>query len=300
MSQNDLVIANQGFPATRADINSALQALGSLSSGTTEPATTYAHMPWSDTTTGILKVRSAANDVWISIGVLDQITNTFKLLNDVETVSGVKITEALPVSLGTLGQVLTVNSGATAGEWATPTPTTISVISTTVVTSAVSSVDLTGFDATKYTSYEIELLYVIPDTFAQSLLMRTSADGGSSYDSGASDYQFAANGIDSDNQQMSSWDDAGDSIFITSNRSIGLVGTGTGEDGVCGVLRISKPDLAKTTMLTTSLTYMNRFTRLSNIQGGGMRDASTATDAVRLYFSSGNIESGTIIFRGIV
>jgi hypothetical protein len=118
MSQNDLVIANQSFPATRADINSALQALGSLNSGATEPATTYAHMPWSDTTTDILKVRSAANDAWISIGYLDQIANTFKLLDDVETVSGVKISEVIPVSLGTAGQFLAVNAGATAGEWA--------------------------------------------------------------------------------------------------------------------------------------------------------------------------------------
>ena len=77
MSQNDLVISNQSFPATRADINSALQALGSMNSGPTAPATTYANMQWYDTANNILKMRSEADDAWINIGTLDQSTNTF-------------------------------------------------------------------------------------------------------------------------------------------------------------------------------------------------------------------------------
>ena len=40
MSQNDLVIANQGFPAFRSDLNSALQALATNNSGTSAPSTT--------------------------------------------------------------------------------------------------------------------------------------------------------------------------------------------------------------------------------------------------------------------
>jgi len=77
MSQNDLVISNQTFPATRADINSALQALGTLNSGGIEPATKYANMMWYDTTANTLKMRSEANDAWISIGALNQSNNTF-------------------------------------------------------------------------------------------------------------------------------------------------------------------------------------------------------------------------------
>jgi hypothetical protein len=77
MSQNDLVIANQTFPATRADINSALQALGSLNSGPSEPSTLYANMLWYDTTYNILKMRSEADDAWIDVGTLDQSLNTF-------------------------------------------------------------------------------------------------------------------------------------------------------------------------------------------------------------------------------
>jgi len=82
MSQNDLVIANQAFPATRADITSALQALGSNNSGPSAPSTTYANMMWYDTTSNILKIRAEANDAWINIGYLDQSLDTFKILND--------------------------------------------------------------------------------------------------------------------------------------------------------------------------------------------------------------------------
>jgi len=82
MSQNDLVISNQTFPATRADITSALQALGSNNSGPSAPSTTYANMMWYDTSANILKIRTEANDAWINIGYLDQSLDTFKILND--------------------------------------------------------------------------------------------------------------------------------------------------------------------------------------------------------------------------
>ena len=91
MSQNDLVISNQAFPATRADITSALQAVGSTNSGATAPTTTYANMLWYDTTAHILKMRAEANDGWINIGYVDQTSDTFKILDDtiVATTAGV-------------------------------------------------------------------------------------------------------------------------------------------------------------------------------------------------------------------
>lgn len=77
MSQNDFNIANQGFPATRADINSALQALASNSAGTAEPSTTYAYQFWYDETNELLKMRNSDNDAWITIGTFDQVADTF-------------------------------------------------------------------------------------------------------------------------------------------------------------------------------------------------------------------------------
>ena len=75
MSQHDLTIANQGFPAFRADLNDALQALGSCQSGTSAPNPTFANQLWYDTTNNILKIRNEDNDAWISIATLDQSTD---------------------------------------------------------------------------------------------------------------------------------------------------------------------------------------------------------------------------------
>jgi hypothetical protein len=72
LSQHDLSIANQGFPAFRSDLNDALQALGSMQSGTTAPSTTYANQLWYDTTNNIVKMRNEDNDAWISLFTLDQ------------------------------------------------------------------------------------------------------------------------------------------------------------------------------------------------------------------------------------
>lgn len=76
MSQNDLSIANQGFPAFRADLNGALQALGSCNSGDTAPSTTYANQLWYDSANNILKIRNEANSAWINLMTLDQVGNT--------------------------------------------------------------------------------------------------------------------------------------------------------------------------------------------------------------------------------
>lgn len=75
MSQHDLTIANQGFPAFRSDLNAGLQALGSLQSGASAPSTTFANMLWYDTTTSILKKRNADNDAWINIATFNETTD---------------------------------------------------------------------------------------------------------------------------------------------------------------------------------------------------------------------------------
>ncbi len=63
-------LANQSGAGFRADLNLALAALISNSSGTTEPTTTFAFQFWADTTNGLLKIRNAANNAWITIGTL--------------------------------------------------------------------------------------------------------------------------------------------------------------------------------------------------------------------------------------
>ena len=75
MSQHDFNIANQLFPATRADLNNSLVALASNSSGDAEPTTTYANQWWYETDSNTLKLRNEANTAWVPICILDQGNN---------------------------------------------------------------------------------------------------------------------------------------------------------------------------------------------------------------------------------
>jgi len=83
MSQHDLNIANQGFPATRADLNNALAALASNSSGTSEPSTTYANQLWYDTSNDLLKFRNEADSAWITLAYMNQTTSEWEIRSGV-------------------------------------------------------------------------------------------------------------------------------------------------------------------------------------------------------------------------
>ena len=93
MSQNDFTIANQGFPAFRSDLNGALQALATLSAGTSAPSTTFAYQLWYDSTNDILKIRNADDDAWITLFTFNQSTDSVQ-------VSGEELVDDLTPQLG--------------------------------------------------------------------------------------------------------------------------------------------------------------------------------------------------------
>lgn len=70
MAQADGVVSNASGAIVRADINSQLAAIFTNHSGATEPTTSYAYQWWADTTTGLLKIRNAANSAWVTVGTL--------------------------------------------------------------------------------------------------------------------------------------------------------------------------------------------------------------------------------------
>jgi hypothetical protein len=105
MSQNDFNIANQGFPSFRSDLNSALQALASTSSGATAPATPYANQLWYDTSTGLLKIRNEANSAWINLfGVsTDGFVIEDKIIHSGDTNTSIRFPAADTVTVETNG-----------------------------------------------------------------------------------------------------------------------------------------------------------------------------------------------------
>jgi hypothetical protein len=81
MAQHDYIIANQSGAAFRADLNNSLAAIVSQNSGAAQPSTTYAYQWWADTTTGLLKIRNAGNNAWITLFQLDGEWATLALEN---------------------------------------------------------------------------------------------------------------------------------------------------------------------------------------------------------------------------
>jgi hypothetical protein len=109
MSQHDLTIANQGFPAFRSDLNDALQALGSLQSGTSAPSPTFANQMWYDTTNNIVKIRNEDNDAWISVLTLDQSGDLLSAIGSVTISNIVQIASAQTFTASQRGTVTTDN-----------------------------------------------------------------------------------------------------------------------------------------------------------------------------------------------
>jgi len=80
MTQHDMSIANQSFPATRGDLNDALQALASTSKGNARPSTVYAGQFWLDdntpsATTWTLNFYDGTDD--IPVGYVNTTTNVY-------------------------------------------------------------------------------------------------------------------------------------------------------------------------------------------------------------------------------
>jgi hypothetical protein len=144
MSQHDFDIANQTAPNTRADLNLALKALASTSSGASAPATTYANMIYYNTSDNKLYKRNEADSGWISLGVVDESLGTFTpsnfvLASQAEAEVGANNTKVMTP--------LRVSQAIAEQSPAPPAPTTL-VESWTVT--AVSSKTFSGLDLTPY------------------------------------------------------------------------------------------------------------------------------------------------------
>jgi len=121
LSQHDFTIDNQGFPAFRSDLNNALQALGSTSSGASAPSSPFANQLWYDTTNNILKIRNEDNDAWISILTLNQTTDALQSVSglvigtDVQAYDAdtAKTDVAQTFTAGQRGEITALTDGST-------------------------------------------------------------------------------------------------------------------------------------------------------------------------------------------
>nr|BAR20561.1 hypothetical protein [uncultured Mediterranean phage uvMED] len=141
MAQHDMNIANQGFPATRSDINNALSAINSTHSGSSRPSGAVAGTIWLDTTSATsptLKYYDGADD--ISLATIDHSANTVNWLDSTVSITGLATTAS--------GTVLTLSDSnilfAKKGYFAEQTLTDGATIDWNLSTEQVAKVTLAG------------------------------------------------------------------------------------------------------------------------------------------------------------
>tara|TARA_Y100001938_G_scaffold109476_1_gene149676 strand:- start:866 stop:2176 length:1311 start_codon:yes stop_codon:yes gene_type:complete len=206
----------------------------------------------------------------------------------------------------TNGYFLSAQSGNTGGlTWAEAGGGAWTFISATTISDD-ATYSFTSFNASAYDAYVFMLINVTPVTDGVYLDMLTSTDGGSSYDTGGSDYSWVFNsstingsdgGVDGD----VGFDAAKISLTGNSSGAANQIGSATGEHGVGGNIWLFDPASTKNTQITWDLMYQSS-TPESVVQiakGGAVRDSAADVDAIRLSFSSGNIETGQINVYGV-
>ena len=141
MAQHDMNIANQGFPATRSDINNALSAINSTHSGSSRPSGAVAGTIWLDTTSATsptLKYYDGSDD--ISLATIDHSANTVNWLDSTVSITGLATSAS--------GTVLTLSDAnilfAKKGYFAEQTLTDGATIDWNLSTQQVAKVTLAG------------------------------------------------------------------------------------------------------------------------------------------------------------
>lgn len=171
------------------------------------------------------------------------------------------------------------------------------VLLATRTASASATLDFTEFNNAVYRRYEFECENVLPATDGAQFRFVVSTNGGSSYDTGASDYSYAR----TEKILAAAESDAGGSAGTSTMAMVGNVGNAAGERGVTGIVKIWSPGSA---VRMTARWEMHTFDAAAGginlVSGTGARLANQDTDAIRFLFSAGNITSGTIHMFGIV
>jgi hypothetical protein len=178
------------------------------------------------------------------------------------------------------------------GTLATTAETALVLISTQTA-SASATIDFTGLNST-YNKYIVEISGVIPATDGSALWMRTSSNGGSSYDAGAADYSWGYIALTAGSTVTQNTDSSDDSIELSADQ-----GTDTNESGAFTV-EIINPSATNFTKVLYRGTWQNSGGALLMCYGGGgIRSSAADVDAIRFLYASGNIEAGVFKLYGV-
>tara|TARA_A100001391_G_scaffold35879_1_gene19600 strand:- start:21 stop:539 length:519 start_codon:yes stop_codon:yes gene_type:complete len=163
-------------------------------------------------------------------------------------------------------------------------------IQETTVTSAVSSVTLTGIDS-KFDVYLLTLNNVSPATVNADVFLRVTESGTASSDS---DYDFSYKQLRTDTTFTN--------VSNTNQAQFTLSGSLENEagktfNGVCYIFNANNS--SEYTFITTENGYLADDGTFLGNQGGGVYTQTTTVDGVNISFDTGNIDAGTFKLYGL-
>ena len=158
-----------------------------------------------------------------------------------------------------------------------------------IISSAVSSVTLTGIDST-YDVYMFVTNNVHSANDGVNPFLRFTASG--TEDSSAN-YDYAFKNLRTDTTFGNE--------SVTNDNEINLdnIGTGTGEQFNCVLYLFNFNNASEYSFVTVEGVNINQGAVLKGRQGGAVLTVAQATDGVEFFLSSGNIDNGTFTLYGL-
>lgn len=165
------------------------------------------------------------------------------------------------------------------------------VLLNTYTSSGVATQDMTNM--TGYSNYLVVFQNLTPVTSATSLYLRFSNDNGSTFFSGASDYNYE--NFSAANATLTAAQSIGSTVINLSNAHNNTAGAGAGGSLLLSNLNSS---FNRKSVLYNSI-YVNSAGNMNIFQTGGNFAGTQNIDAIRFLFSSGNISTATWQLYGI-
>lgn len=169
-------------------------------------------------------------------------------------------------------------------------PKRLTLLSTQVASSS-ATIDFTQISS-NYTVYYLKIRKILPATDNTELNIRFSTDGGSTFLSTAT-YQLNTQAFDSGNTNQSDRAIAADHTCVCNHLS--NVST---EPAYADIVFYDLNDGVLCPRWMSRSIHTNAIPRAEVCYSTGSNSGTTAVNAIRVYFSSGNIASGTFYFYG--
>lgn len=138
-----------------------------------------------------------------------------------------------------------------------------------------------------YNSYLFKFYNVYVGT---TLSIRTSTDGGSTFDSGASDYRYT---------RIQALDNAS-TVSASSSTGASLVQLTSLGESINGDIEVAIPSDADNTMTIFNLTAKSATDITARYSGSGQRVSAADVDAIRFLASGSTLDTGKIVMYGVL